>query len=1105
MNKALGTRLAQIFGGRLKGWADELQKRSDTVVAISRKGPRLIELMAREGFLSKSVLSRVIAEQALPFLTQNDNAGFVVVDDAMTYGTTFDRIYRLTEQANIRCGGDSLKPTGIPFAVCKKANEEHRKLAAKYFLNLEPDQIASFVNNEMLAFRLLGKPYDIEHPMLTWTGDFTDEYKLEAALQDVTELLGGQKTNIDTLVPTVAGNVPVRCWTILLPTDSRSNLYPRADFGKLRIYLNPEKNRLLVAAMRPLSLSKADMDSLGEILPAPLNHLWCEAAGMIVTKDDTEAERHMAIAGSRSLAMWANFLFAVVFLRDVKATFLEAFENTTPQPQMLGPHREDLQYLIGPDLCRRAESSFSQFLECVDVNLTPASYPLFDHTAEIMEERIPPEYEEDYKKKLPSLIDKALEVNDVLQTIFYTQHTDIELISRIGNDNIDDDERLEFGVTYSKLCQTVMNRFPDAIEIDIHECFDKLIDDGAIVPRYLDMASPGKSAIWARTFRVGEGAVQKAAQTVRLLFEKLSKELKKPELPAVLFEKFCALALCVANDNGALRPLQSVGISKVFHLYGARPALMLQGQRREFLTEWAINQNILSRSKRANFTEESGSYSLGQDIETLYPSRECPWDDDVKDGLEDLAALVAAIYKKYNGATLVALTSAASNQELQRALEAELQLWLYDHTAAVSKGLAELSRLAEDMTVNIPTEDQLENANRILSNTANFTAQVNVKIKLAENRKNIYRQIDELVDTDKYLKRCWRKLRTTLDGRISSEYSSSDLQKIISTLRIAHATTRILRELLTLAGFKDERSKGLEESLNLLQNLLNNTKNIDSAIKTMFTITDSKPAIATLLTAVKGQPLDSFIEAFPSVRELVLEIADLCESALHRYGIDRQTEQPQILPPPHYIMMWDIIGSSSEKIRDKIESLIVDANQRIKETFGDRIMGFRADSKDDGNNFTCKSFTDVLTAFEILNDVFRGYYFRAGCEANLQGELKYYPESKSLGGKAFEYAARVMAFYKEIKANPTLWSNNTVPVEPTETSFMVVSEFAKRYAQEEKTWPTDEIYIVNELDGKYKARINAPFPVSLTVLHLAASKRNGLGDTELHEKQPELL
>jgi hypothetical protein len=1093
VNKVLGTRLVQVFGGRLKDWADELQKRPGTLVAISRKAPRLIELMIREGFLPESVLSRVIAEQALPFLTQNDNAGFVVIDDAMTYGTTFKNIFKLTEKAQIRCDENSFKVTGIPFAVGQDANPEYRKLATKHFLDLTSEQIVPLVNNEMLAFRLLGKPYDIEHPMLTWTGDFTDVFKLEATLDRLTELLDGQKTEIDTLVPTSAGSVPIRRWTILLPTNSHQNFYPHADFAKLRVYLNPEKDRLLVAAMRPLSLSKADMDSLGEILPVPLNHLWNEAAGKI----DPKADEEMAKAGNCSLAMWANFLLATVVLRDIKAAFLEAFEAEMLQPHMFGPRREDLQYLIGPDLCSQAETELAQFLESGDS--APVSYPLFDHSDEIINESFPSLHAKIYKEELSNQISKALDINDVLQAIFYTQHADIELKTR--EDNIDDDsKRLEFGITYSRLHQMVINRFPDTAEIDIHECLDKLIDNGAIVPKYLNMASSDKSAIWVRTFRVGEGSVKQVGQTVRLLFEKLSKALGGTNLPPLLFEKYCAMALCVAGDFRALQPLKSLKISKLFHLYGARPGTLL-GKKQEFLTEWAVSNGILNHSKGSTGTEASGSYSLHQNINLSYPSRDCPWDKDVKEGLEDLAKLVVAIHTKHTDSELVALTSTASNQELHHALEAELKLWLYDYTASVYHGLDELSLLAEKMTTGAPlTDTQLESVNNVLYKTANFTAQVTKKIEMAEKRQDIYNKIYELAATDTLMSRCWDKIHTTLEERISAESISHGLMKIRSALRIAHVTTRILRELLSLAGYIDDRSKGLEESLNVLQAVLKDLKSVDPVTMALFAATDLKPDIIEHITVVKSQPLNDFKNAFPVVRELVLEIADRCEQVLQMYGTEQHNE-PYIVMPLRYIIMWDIKGSSEEEDRSPLEAKITEANQRIRTSLKPKTWDFNANSKDDGNMLICEKFATVLDAFNILTDVFCDYCFRVGCEVNLMGQLNLYPQSNSYGGKAFEYAARVRDFYKEA---PTRWSGKPVLSEP-KTGYMVVSEFAKRYAQQEKTWPTSKTHKINDLDGTYKPKTNGSLPMSLTILEPIAIKPKGVENIELQGKQQELL
>jgi hypothetical protein len=132
----------------------------------------------------------------------------------------------------------------------------------------------------------------------------------------------------------------------------------------------------------------------------------------------------------------------------------------------------------------------------------------------------------------------------------------------------------------------------------------------------------------------------------------------------VLFEKFCVLALSVATDHQNLTPFRQLDIKKRFHLYGARPSLVT-GQEEEYLLDWAIWHGILSRSySDPDSSEYVARYSLAADINTTYPKEECPWDNYVKEALEDLATLIREIQntRGLRTAALVAITSLASNQ-----------------------------------------------------------------------------------------------------------------------------------------------------------------------------------------------------------------------------------------------------------------------------------------------------------------------------------------------------------------------------------------------------------------------------------------------------------
>jgi len=179
-------------------------------------------------------------------------------------------------------------------------------------------------------------------------------------------------------------------------------------------------------------------------------------------------------------------------------------------------------------------------------------------------------------------------------------------------------------------------------------------------------------------------------------------------------------------------------------------------------------------------------------------------------------------------------------------------------------------------------------------------------------------------------------------------------------------------------------------------------------------------------------------------------------------------------------MMWDIRGSTNQESRDAFEPKIATANRRIAMTLGSRALDFRPASRDDGNGLVCEGFSDVLAVFQILLEVFEALPFRAGCEANIQGRLNYYPKSKALGGRAFEHAARIANMFKEIRDNPGCWMRSMPPAEP-EGSYLLVGEFARRFAQKEGVWPPAN-FDAQDPPGEYEARVRAALPISVAIV-----------------------
>jgi len=1072
------SRLVQMYKGRLRDWAYELEQSRGLVLAISRKGPRLLELLVREGLLPSSFMNRVICEQALPFL-QDCPDDLIVIDDSLNYGSTFSKVISLARQIYEKCKGAG-KVVGLPFAISNEASQEYLSSVSKYFLDLKANQIASFVNNQVSAFHLLGKPFDIEHPILTLLGDFSDFIRVEAALRQIAWRLQGELIPLNYDVATEGGVFKSRTWTVLLNQCSEVN-GSHLGYGKLRFYVNPEATQISLVSMRPFAISQENMAHLTEELPVPLNELWALAAQSIYDAPLPALET----ASQRSLSMWANFLFEALLLNAVKDTVFEELGSEGLDVISAGPRENDLRLIVGPQLARRAESELDSFFRDKTVNSNYFELNPDPSLRDVADEKIPEQYKFGYEKELASLLEPARDVDDVLSAVFYAQHRAIELASRTTQEKAEG--RLEFGVTYEKLRRLVQSIVPNATDVIIHRSFDKLIDTGCIVPRYINMADRS-APIWVRAFRVGEGTTTIAAQAVRLLFETLSAKLELNELPPLLFEKFCVLALSVATDNNvALAPLSTPEIKKGFHLYGAR-LVITTGQQQGFLLNWAVEHGVLTGSHtEQTLSETVGPYRLDPHVEGLYPEKECPWDDDTKEALQDLAALVKEIRSApgLKDRALIALTSVATDQEFHTAIAAELDLWLHDPRYSVYDGLKTLGRLSTRVNNSgplVPTDKELLKANASLVQTARFTAQVDVKKELSEKRAEIYRQIGDVAGRNELTKRVWRRLSGTLENRAQSERYAPGCAEVLSALRIAYRTNRVLRDLLVLAGHEDalNRGKSLEESLGLLRQILEDAHLVDQVTRSLFEAKDQRPSVDSLIGEALVHLPCSFPETFTYLRPVIVEIAARCEEVLRLYGTEEYREGFELLEPPRFIVMWDIRGSTEVENRDVLEPMIIKANRQILGTLRNNAFDFRAESKDDGNGLICSKFSQVLTVFQILTEVFHDRSFRAGCEVNLQGRLNYYPGSKSLGGRAFEHAARIAAMFKEVRSDSTHWSNTTPPSEP-DSSYLVVGEFARRYAEKEREWSVSG-FEVNEPNGQFEARVKGALPISVTIL-----------------------
>jgi hypothetical protein len=1066
------SRLANLFTFQLESWANELKSMDSTVLAISRKGPRLIELLIYEGFLPNTFREQVISELALPFMKDHDGK-MVVIDDSVSNGTTFNKIHALSTEASKKWSNfDEI--VGLPFGVGEKVKNECLDNIDKYFLPLKQNEITSFVNSEVIAFQLLGKPFDLEYPILSVLGDFDNENEIESVLEKVALKLEGEVIPLNMQVSTADEAISSKSWTLTLNRESdTTQSIAKPEFKKIRVYLNQTKNKLNITAMQPVILSKNSFAELEKALPAVLKDLWLMAYETVYeTFPEHQLSELFNGASRRSLCMWANFLNSMLLLATFKKEFFEAMANIGKDDfDWNGPNEYDLQLLIGRELAVKSEKLLSGILQegfTIEVQKNIFLENLREKFSEEDGERIPKEYENQYESKLEELTSAIEDINvdDTLRAIFHAQHH-IEVLSRENSDS----KRLDFGLTYRRLISVIREYVPDAKEAVINFCFDRLIDEGCIVPRYINMSdSRNPIDFWVRAFRVGEATVPKPGLVNKFLFDSINRAYKNDDLiPEFLMEKFCVLVLLKYQKcNNIANLLNGAELDKDYDVKGARCVINPCGTKREFLLEWAVRNNI--------FIKEDLGYKLDPKIDYRIESNDTPIDDDTKDAVDDMAMFVSLIYgnEELRTKALTLLTSVASKQELQKAIREELRLWIYGNSSIKS-----IKSCLQSISILVGSEynqDFAEDARSKIDNLLSVMKEVDSKREINQNRNEIFSLIDEEVEKTKStpLMRLWRNLKKDCDSLTGSDKKFSENPRITCIKELADLTNDIVDKFLVLleADSDNIENEGFSQSIAFLKNFILQEsdpvvfdKSSDDGVN-YCTFIGEKVRVISDLEARSPQ------EIFLHLKPAISKISELCETiwtdfsdvgefiaGTNRYG---------------YVLMWDKIESTnvnSVELRQCIES----TNRQINR-LGSQIEYFNS-SLNDGNRLICKQFRTVISVFEIIVDGFKNVIpsgHRFGCH--------YSEITPSEPRQEFEYSGRIMDFFEEIK-KPNIWGGDesSKPEKP-ESSYLIISEAAKRRAEGTNTWKVSR-YTINSPPETYKIRLHggeAPeFPISI--------------------------
>ncbi len=167
------TELIATYGPALRATCDRITSSNPTlIVALSRKGPRLLDILRKQSFFRTAV--PIVTEKALAAMRRGSlqSSNVVVFDDIVISGTT---IANLAREISVRLGAQVYVHT---VAVDRDTISFHRVSECQYRIAIPGETIRplslfasielssaerfAFCDAEVAAFQHLAKPYDID-------------------------------------------------------------------------------------------------------------------------------------------------------------------------------------------------------------------------------------------------------------------------------------------------------------------------------------------------------------------------------------------------------------------------------------------------------------------------------------------------------------------------------------------------------------------------------------------------------------------------------------------------------------------------------------------------------------------------------------------------------------------------------------------------------------------------------------------------------------------------------------------------------------------------------------------------------------------------------
>jgi pyrimidine deaminase RibD-like protein len=729
------------------------EEKPDYILALSRKAPRLLELLRLSGLWSGNI--PVISEKALDFIPMEQlrHKKVVVFDDIIISGTTITNLVaELMRKYQVDVMVLCLAIDVDTIALKKDSNGDYKvtlddgsRIPVYYKAPQKQDDRFIFCNEIVRSFAFLNKPYDIDFPIFyahlnarpldspsgqTRTGksyNLTTVYQYNAGFSRYT-LLPANTIKIDGL-----------CNAIIKGFSASPNIC------KVREYVNNKTGEAVFCPMVTFQINSGLLKG---------NKLF---SGDFSYYDELiEIARSFINHGNETQAVYRLVCYVVSYLYGLSFSLrsMEGDENFGVMRPSDVLNRGDLSYIFGPGLTEMLlyflDSHHAKTLDLLKRVREPCGTAVSDgEQNQGANERAAPAFD----KKREELYSK------ILSYITTHVHTEQSLTDRIalifeglyccGEIPVQDalrkngirggeDKRLGVGMNYDQIREILWkNEFlgPDSRENDlgISLALDFLVDAGIVIPIFFCERSDG---IYERAYRYGEDALSAKkygyliASTMKSLFEYIRQANGQGTLLKISFEKQGVLLQKEIERTGIVDLLKEllpsgdrdIAVSQRYARHGKILHISDEAYERSkyypyMFNEWCEKEGIVNAI--VGGVIYSSRFFEGLRLPNGHVPRLIPADKIAV--FESLAMLLYQVDKlgdrEGQSDYLIALTACGDRESYLWALREELNLFFKSKDYSFSESLGRTASYLND--VEHKTRDFLEEAltwcNRSLS------------------------------------------------------------------------------------------------------------------------------------------------------------------------------------------------------------------------------------------------------------------------------------------------------------------------------------------------------------------------------------------------------